>query len=194
MKKSIFTLVAIICAFSFSSLSAQKNAIAFGGDFGWANALGEFANSGSGGLNISGHIKYGLSDKLQVGGEYNASFLVALDDGSNNSLSVSLWGVSNYSAKVWYTFFDKKVSPYVSAGLGLSQVGEPDVNDIEGATRFGFDASGEVGLKLGYFYLAYRIHGGARSPKEPVFFTGIANLPVTTQNFAIGLRYSIDRD
>jgi len=48
-------------------------------------------------------------------------------------------------------------------------------------------------LKIGYFYLAYRLHVGARTPKEPVFFTEVANLPVTTQNFVIGVRYSIER-
>lgn len=192
MRKFLF-LGALFIALSISQLSAQQNSISFGGDFGWANAIGEFANAGSGGINISGHIKYGLTDKLQVGAEYNGSFLVAVDDGSSNSIGVSLWGVGSYSAKAWYTFFDKKVSPYVGLGLGVSTVGEPDINDVEGASRVGFDASGELGLKLGYFYLAYRIHGGARTPKEPVFFTGLANLPVTTQNFVIGVRYSIDR-
>lgn len=199
MKRIVTFLFALIFVGSITSLQAQDKKLSFGTDFGWANAIGEFSKSGSGGLNWNAHARYAIMDKLSVGVEYNTSILVAVDNTVGDGLlGASLWGVSNYSAKAWYNFLDKKVTPYAAIGLGVSNVGEPDIttggDTFEGASRLGLDASGELGLRLGGVYLAYRFHTGAKTPKEPAFFTQISDLAVTTQNFVIGYRYTLDLD
>ncbi len=194
MKNLLKTLVLALFTFTSYSLTAQK--ISVGTDFGWANALGEFSDSGSGGLNWNAHARYGINEKLSVGLEYNTSLLVAVSsNGSSGFFGASLWGVSAYGVKGWYEFLDRTVSPYAAVGLGLSQVSEPDITSggvtTEGASRFGFNGNGELGLKLGGVYLAYRLNFGARTPKETNIFSDISDLPVTTQNFVIGYRRSI---
>ena len=51
--------------------------------------------------------------------------------------------------KSWYTFSEKKVSPYVGLGIGLVRFSEPDVtiNDVtaEGSKRSGLGESAQLG-------------------------------------------------
>jgi hypothetical protein len=55
----------------------------------------------------------------------------------------------------------------------------------------GLDLQPEVGIQAYFVYLAWRYHLGSRTPKDPAFTVGQANILSTHYQIVLGVRYTI---
>jgi opacity protein-like surface antigen len=167
MKKQLLLLVAIVCL-SVSASFAQK--LAFGGHVGFSKLTSKEIGRG-GGLNYLLEGRYFLTPQLSVGAEYASSaFLTFIIDAAGEELTdAELFGNKQFNLKANYNFLDKKVTPYVSVGLGYSGIKTPEysVNGqvvSESVSKAGFGISPRLGLKLGGFNIEYQYNLGAKTP------------------------------
>lgn len=160
-------LLVLVVALAFT-ITVNAQGITFGGQLGWAIPGGDAFEDGngdkmsSGGLSIDADIMYVLpimEGKLAAGIMYNSSFLFGSSD---SDLDIGMYGLDLYGIKGYYRFFNSKVTPYASLGLGLSQLKTPEITYSSGGTSettggekaSSFGIHPEVGLNLGGFILS----------------------------------------
>jgi hypothetical protein len=157
----IFLLVILISG----SLSAQS--LKFGGQVGYGMPQGDLfkATDGEdmakGGFSLDFDALYFLeqfNDKLGLGINYNTSLLFG--NSSSNDWNIGVYGLSLYGVRVYYKFFDCKVTPYASLSTGLTRLSTPEISDsnnnvlVESEKSFSFGLRPEIGLDLGGFVLS----------------------------------------
>lgn len=172
MKKVVLKVVFVVG--SLLTCVAVANAqipISFSGQVGYASPGGGWFKNDAGekmskfGIGVDFDVLYHLEqmdNKLGVGLTYNSSFLFGADMG-DSGLDIGLYGLSLYGVKGQYRFFNSKVSPYGSLGLGLSQFAEPDITitngdgttqTYKGEKSFGFGIRPEIGVEFGAFVIS----------------------------------------
>lgn len=195
MKK--FVLILFVCLWhQLSHAQFDVHKLNAGVTMGYAKPLGDFSDYAKGGFAYQLIVSYDLSSKLEVGLEYAAALTAALDGEDLTGLfGLNIYGLDAVQIKSWYTFSEKKVSPYAGIGIGLARFSEPDVtiNDVtvEGSKRSGLGGSAELGLKIGGFRLGYAYLLNGKTSVEPVFNSKIADLPVSYHRFVLGYVHSI---
>jgi outer membrane protein X len=103
---------------------------------------------------------YRATDQVAIGLRLEGAFVVRGVKGiSNNDISGDASSVTSFSLNGQYYFSNNKVRPFIGAGFGLfslaaakfTTVGgnDPDLEDINAETRFGFYP--RLGLDVGHF-------------------------------------------
>lgn len=194
MKRIILVFVFAISV-GFSAFGQfDINRLAGGINVGYAVPLGDFKEYAKGGLTYNAVALYKLTDRVGVGVEYSSALTAAFDSNLSGVLGLNLYGLNSFLLKGVYKFTDGTLRPYVGAGVGVASVAEPDVssngNTTEGAKRFGLGANAELGVAIKNFVISYSYQLNGKSPKEPVFNSKVADLPVNYHKIAIGYIYN----
>ena len=163
--KTVCTLTLVLLCFS---VNAQK-LFYVSGDIGYAGTQGDAFKDkttgeklGSFGLGFGADAMMcldALNNKFAVGGMFAGSVLFGFE--SSTELDVGLYSLAVYGLKAQYRLRvpEKKVSPYVTIGLGLSQFSTPDTYYgetliAEGGSAYSFGIRPEIGFDLGSFILS----------------------------------------
>lgn len=189
---------------SLFALSSQAQLISVSGQLGYAGPQGDaFKDPVSGekqtsfGIGYDADVLYmleSMDNKLSVGLMYFGSALFGSE--SSTGIDIGIYGLSLYGVKGQYRMLepDRKVSPYGSLGLGLSQFSTPDVtvgtSTVEGESAYSLGLRPEVGLDLGGFLLsaAYMVPMKYTVDSSTGSFDGTAG----ALSISIGYRYTID--
>ncbi len=170
MKKTLIAFGAMMVIGATALMAQPKFRVH--GDIGFAQATGDFGGDDANlGFGIAVNARYAFSNKLDVGLEYEASFIVTatLDDAD-----IDATGITGYQAKGYYHFLGGKFSPYVGLGVGFFSIETPEITADDGngnqqvvvpgrsTTNFGF--SPDFGLKIGKFVLGAKYTDAGEVP------------------------------
>ena len=190
MKKLLYTLLLVF------GLSGAANAqfldnIYGGAALGYANPVGNFSEFAKGGVTWTVQAGYKITDRLSAGLEYSSAAVVGIDTTGNSGIGgISAYGLGGYLIKAHYRFTDGNLQPFAGVGLGAARVLEPASDISVGATRVGFGANIELGIKLFGAIVSYSFNVNGKTPEEPVFNVGSADLGVNYHRFSIGYCYN----
>ncbi len=165
----ILKAVCTLCLMLLIGTSTNAQLFYFSGQVGYAKPQGNAFKDETTGEKLSSFgIGYDadvmmcfdrFDNKLSAGIMYVGNALFGIE--SSSSFDIGLYALSLYGVKGQYRFRipEKKVSPYVSVGLGLSQFATPDVYSgetliAEGKSAFSFGVRPEIGFDLGGFLLS----------------------------------------
>lgn len=195
MKKLILSVAMLTFFFTTSHAQFDLEKLFGGANVAFAKPVGDFSEYAKGGFSYNVLAGYQVTEKLGVGLEYGSAATVALDDSlSTGLLGVNIFGLRSILAKGWYRFATENFRPYVAAGIGAAQVGEPDISDgtttIKGEKRWGLGANVELGFNIKGFNLSYSFNVNGKGPKESKFNANIADLSVNYHRFAAGYIYN----
>lgn len=167
MKKN--KLISVLCFLLLFGTSVNAQLFSFSGQIGYANPQGDiFKDDVTGDKLSSFGIGYDadvmmcfdrFNNKLSAGITYVGNALFGSE--SSTGFDIGMYGLSLYGVKGHYRLLvpEKKVSPYVALGLGLSQFSTPDVyygDDLiaEGKSAFSLGIRPEIGFDLGGFLIS----------------------------------------
>lgn len=165
MKKLVLiTFAAFAFGLTSSSVSAQVSVEL---DFNYNTPGGDFADSYAGGVGVSIHPRFNISDQMAVGLNVGAGAFIGgdfQDPSSSITSEVSAAGVTSILGSFQYKFIDKRVAPYAELELGMFKytAGSVDAGTVvsgnvafEDTTYFGF--APKVGVMVGFLniYAAY---------------------------------------
>ncbi|MBP5584013.1 MAG: hypothetical protein J6X43_08695 [Bacteroidales bacterium] len=149
--------------------SVQAQLFSISGQLGYARPQGSVFKDkvtgeklGSLGIGYDFDVLMGLDrfdNKLSVGIMYDGNALFGFQ--SSTEFDFGMYGLAMYGVKGHYRLLspDRKVSPYASLGLGLSQFGTPDVYSgdslvVSGKSIYSLAVRPEIGFDLGGLQLS----------------------------------------
>lgn len=170
MRKLTFSFVVALAVVFATTQTSTAQGISVELDFSYNSPSGDFADVYSGGVGISIHPRYKLTDKMAVGLNVGGNAFLGGDfqDANNPSLDteISAAAVVNVLGTVQYKLLDKKITPYGEMGIGMFKMRQGDVSSgtggniaLEDKSYFGF--APKVGAMLGFInvYGQYVIAG-----------------------------------
>ena len=162
---------------------------------GYADPVGDFEQFADGGFTYTVVAGYKLTDRLSVGIEYASVAAGGISDDDNSGIlgGLEAYGLNNYFVRGSYKLLTGGFAPFVSAGLGLASITEPDVTTsagtVEGGSATGFGADLELGLSIKGFQLSYSYVIGGNTPEETAF-TDRDQVSIGYNRFQLGYVYN----